>query len=106
MEYLDETPVLVAHNAAFDISCIRKSQELYGLDTPNVDYYCSLRAARHNYDFSCNFLDYLCDQFGIREGKHHRAGDDAEMCARLFLREIEDAGWCELTEMSYCNGKL
>ncbi len=106
MEYLDKTPVLVAHNAAFDISCIRKSLELYGLDTPDVDYYCSLRAARHNYDFGCNALDYLCDQFDIREGKHHRAGDDAEMCARLFLREIKNAGWCELEEMSYCGGKL
>ena len=30
MEYLDETPVLVAHNAAFDISCIRTPLELYG----------------------------------------------------------------------------
>ncbi len=106
MEYLNETPVLVAHNAAFDISCIRKSLEMYGIEKPDVDYYCSLRAARHNYDFGCNTLDYLCDQFDIPEGKHHRAGDDAEMCARLFLREIEDAGWCELTEMDYCCGKL
>ena len=72
MDYLDETPVLVAHNAAFDISCI----------------------------------DYLCAQFEIPEGKHHRAGDDAEMCARLFLKEVRDAGWCELSEMNYCNGKL
>ena len=38
MEYLDETPVLVAHNAAFDISCIRKSLELYGLEKPEIDY--------------------------------------------------------------------
>ncbi len=106
LEYLDEIPVLVAHNAAFDISCIRKSIELYGLDKPEVDYYCSLRAARYNYDFGCNTLDYLCDRFNIPEGKHHRAGDDAEMCARLFLREIEDADWCELEEMCYCNGKL
>ena len=80
--------------------------EFYNLDTPDIDYYCTLRAARHNYDFGCNSLGYLCEQFDIPEGKHHRAGDDAEMCARLFLREIKDAGWCELTEMSYCNGKL
>lgn len=105
-ERLKEIPVLVAHNAAFDISCIRKSLELYGLDKPDVDYYCTLRAARHNYDFCCNKLDYLCQQFDIHEGKHHRAGDDAEMCARLFLREIKDAGWCELSEMDYCCGRL
>lgn len=106
LKYLEETPILVAHNASFDISCIRKSLELYALDTPEVDFYCTLRAARHNYDFGCNSLDYLCEQFDIPEGMHHRAGDDAEMCARLFLREIKDAGWCELTEMDYCNGKL
>jgi DNA polymerase III subunit epsilon len=106
MQYLENTPVLVAHNAAFDISCIRASLEVYGLEKPDVDYYCTLRAARHNYDFGCNTLDYLCDQFDIPQGKHHRAGDDAEMCARLFLREIKDAGWSELAEMEYCYGKL
>lgn len=106
MEYLKDIPVLVAHNASFDISCIRKSLELYDLDTPEVDYYCTLRAARHNYDFDCNSLGYLCEQFEIPEGKHHRAGDDAEMCARLFLREIKDAGWCSLSEMTYCSGNL
>lgn len=83
MEHLKESPVLVAHNAAFDISCIRHSLELYGLETPEISYYCSLRAARHIYDFDCNTLDYLCDQFEIPYGTHHRAGDDAEMCARL-----------------------
>ncbi len=104
--YLDECPVLVAHNAAFDISCIRSSLELYGLPKPDVTYYCSLRAARKLYDFGCNTLDYLCDQFEIPCGQHHRAGDDAEMCARLFIREVKDAGWPELEEMDFCNGKL
>lgn len=96
----------MAHNAAFDVGCIRHSLELYGMEKPDITYYCSLRAARKLYDFGCNSLDYLCDQFKIPYGRHHRAGDDAEMCARLFLREIRDAGWCELEEMNYCNGRL
>ena len=104
-EYLKDIPVLVAHNAAFDIGCIRHSLELYGMEKPDISYYCSLRAARRLYNFSCNSLDYLCDQFKIPYGQHHRAGDDAEMCARLFLQELEDAG-CGLDEMEYCNGKL
>ena len=103
--YIDEVPVLVAHNAAFDMGCIRSSLELYGIPKPDVTYYCSLRAARKLYDFGCNSLDYLCDQFEIPYGKHHRAADDAEMCARLFLKELEDAG-CGMDEMGYCNGKL
>ena len=106
MSYLADCPILVAHNAAFDISCIRHSLEYYGLKHPNITYYCSLRAARHLYDFGCNKLDYLCEQFDISFENHHRAGDDAKMCARLFLKEIKDAGWVELKEMDYCQGIL
>ena len=105
LEYLEETPVLVAHNASFDIPCIRQSLELYGIEKPEADFYCTLRAARHNYKFASNTLENLCGHFGIPEGTHHRAGDDSEMCARLFLREIDDAG-CTLADMDYCNGKL
>ena len=92
--------------AAFDIGCIRHSLELYGMEKPDITYYCSLRAARKLYNFGCNSLDYLCDQFKIPYGQHHRAGDDAEMCARLFLREIKDFGLCGLEEMKYYGGKL
>lgn len=105
-KYLKEIPVLVAHNALFDMGCIRHSLELYGIEKPEVSYYCSLRAARKLYSFDRNSLDYLCDRFEIPYGQHHRAGDDAEMCARLFLREIRDAGWCGLEEMGCCSGKL
>ena len=104
--FLADCPVLVAHNAAFDMGCIRHSLELYGMEKPDITYYCSLRAARRLYDFGCNSLDYLCDRFGIPYGRHHRAGDDAGMCARLFLREMQDAGRCRLEDMDYCNGKL
>lgn len=104
--YLKDSPVLVAHNAAFDINCIRRSLELYDMRKPDITYYCSLRAARKLYQFKCNKLDYLCGQFAIPFRQHHRAGDDAEMCARLFLREINDAGGRHLEEMTYCCGKL
>lgn len=103
-EYLKECPVLVAHNAVFDMSCIRHSLGLYNIEKPEVTYYCSLQAARRIYNFGCHTLDYLCDQLDIPYGQHHRAGEDAEMCARLFLREIKDAGCKELRDMK-CDGR-
>jgi hypothetical protein len=28
------------------------------------------------------------------------------MCARLFLRQLKDAGWCMPHEMDFCKGTL
>jgi DNA polymerase-3 subunit epsilon len=80
----------VAHNAPFDRSCLEHSAKLYHLHLPEINWQCSLKTARQVYDFGCNTLGYLCEQLGIPEGTHHRAGDDAEMCARLFLKENKD----------------
>ena len=88
--YLDEFDTLVAHNAPFDRSCLECAAAHHHLHLPALNWQCSLKTARQIYDFGYNTLDYLCDQLGIPEGKHHRAGDDAEMCARLYLRELED----------------
>ena len=88
--YLDEFDTFVAHNVPFDRSCLEYSAILYNLHLPEINWQCSLKTARQIYNFECNALGYLCDQLGIPEGRHHRAGDDAEMCARLYLRELED----------------
>ena len=90
--YLDEFNTFVAHNVPFDRSCLDQSAQLYNLHLPALNWECTLQTARRIYDFGCNSLGYLCDQLGIPEGTHHRAGDDAEMCARLYLRELEDMG--------------
>ena len=104
--YLQDCPVLVAHNAIFDMSCIRQSLELYGIGKPDITTYCSCRAARKLYTEDSNGLENLCNHFAIPQGTHHRAGDDAEMCARLFLHEIADAHCHKLEEMDFCQGKL
>lgn len=88
--YLDEFDTFVAHNVPFDRSCLQLSAEYFNLHLPPLKWFCSLATARRVYSFSRNSLDYLCDQLDIPKGKHHRAGDDAEMCARLFLRELSD----------------
>ena len=85
-----EFDTFVAHNAPFDRSCLEHSAKLYHLHLPEINWQCSLKTARQVYDFGCNTLGYLCEQLGIPEGTHHRAGDDAEMCARLFLKENKD----------------
>ncbi len=89
--YLGEVNTLVAHNAPFDRSCLERSAELYQLRLPDLNWICTLRYARQIYSFGCNTLASLCQQLSIPEGQHHRAGDDAEMCARLYLRMRQDS---------------
>lgn len=88
--YLDEFDKFVAHNVAFDRSCLRNSALLYNIHLPDLKWDCSLSTARRIYNFRSNTLCDLCRNFGIPIGNHHRAGDDAEMCARLYLRELDD----------------
>jgi exonuclease len=90
-EYLEEFDTFVAHNAPFDRSCLERTAELYEIELGELKWDCSLKRARQIYDFESNSLASLCDQLQITRGRHHRAGDDAEMCARLYLREWADA---------------
>lgn len=89
-DYLDQYDTFVAHNVAFDRSCLQAAAQAYRLHLPPLRWYCSLATARRIYRMRSNKLGSLCAALGIPEGKHHRAGDDAEMCARLFLRELDD----------------
>lgn len=88
--YLDEFDTFVAHNVSFDRTCLEHAARLFHLHLPRLHWYCSLKTARRLYHFPCNTLVHLCQVLNIPEGTHHRAGDDAEMCARLFLRELAD----------------
>lgn len=91
-KYLGEFDTLVAHNAGFDRSCLESAANRHGIILPFLKWECSLQLARSIYDFKSNTLENLCRELAIPEGTHHRAGDDAEMCARLYLRELYDSG--------------
>lgn len=105
---LKESPVLVAHNAPYDISCLREEFALNGMVRPKLSYYCTLRASQKLYpELLRHRLHRLCAHFGIHHGKHHRADNDAEMCARLFLREMKDYGATTLQRMdALCGERL
>ena len=73
---------LVAHNAEFDIRCLRLSLEAGGgndkiLDTVNIIDTCELSG--HSSLYSC------CQYFNIPIDFHHDALCDAEACAKVLL---------------------
>ena len=81
--------MLVAHNASFDISFIRKAAADFDLPFSNA-YLDTVSMSRYvNPDLKKHKLDTVAEYFGLGDFNHHRASDDAEMCAKIFYRMVD-----------------
>ncbi|MBQ7278665.1 MAG: PolC-type DNA polymerase III [Clostridia bacterium] len=82
---------LVAHNARFDIGFITHHGEKFGIrfDLPYADTLTLSRYILHD-DVPNHKLDTLCHYYDIDMGSHHRADDDANSCALLLLKLMEE----------------
>lgn len=82
-------PLLIAHNANFDIGFIRHFAKEAGLpfDNPYLD---TVALSRHiNPELKKHTLDAIATAYELGEFNHHRACDDAEMLAMIYFRMIE-----------------
>lgn len=85
-----EDAYVVAHNASFDLSVLRHVLSQYALPFPQLSYACSLQVARRAWrGFPSYGLSALSERFGISL-KHHAAGSDAEACAHIMLKAMEE----------------
>ena len=83
---------VLAHNAAFDISVVRNTCDVYGLPYPEFDYLCTVKLARHSWpDLTSGRLNDVCDYLGIKF-KHHDASEDAYACASLAIEAMRVTG--------------
>jgi len=89
---LIENKFLIAHNASFDISVLRRTLEAYQLPFPTVNYSCSYIFSKKVWQGLSSYdLKALCNLNNI-EFKHHRAGADSRATAELTLKAFELAG--------------
>lgn len=85
-----ENNLIVAHNASFDVGALRSTLDHFGIDYPVFDYICTVKLSQKAYpDLPSHKLNAMADALGIRFN-HHRAGDDAYVCAELLLRIMKD----------------
>lgn len=81
--------LLIAHNAGFDISFIRKVADDYKIQFNN-SYLDTVAMSRYvNSELKSHKLDVLAEYFKLGEFNHHRASDDAEMLTAIFICMVE-----------------
>ncbi len=83
---------LVAHNASFDISCIRNWCDVTNHAYPHFDYLCTLVSSRLLFPTAPRHtLDTICRMHHIPLN-HHEAGSDAVACGLIMQKSIEIVG--------------
>jgi len=81
--------LMIAHNASFDAGVLRSCLDYYGMFKPNLNYLCSIQVAKKSWNYLPKYgLKHLAETHQIKFN-HHRAGDDAEACARISLLAFE-----------------
>lgn len=84
-DMIEETDLLLAHNAAFDISVLRACVNMEMIRTNIPTHVCTVKMARMKLPFLHNHkLNTVCEHFGI-ELDHHEALSDARGCAKIAL---------------------
>ena len=84
--------VLVAHNAGFDMTVIRRACEVTGDDCPPYEYVCSLQLARRVYRLESYRLPSVAAEAGFAEFAHHDAAADALACAHIMIDAARRVG--------------
>ena len=88
IEQLMSSGILVAHNAVFDMSVLKKCLNDYGIFwRQNAEYLCTVQIGRRILPKMSHKLNVLCDYYGI-ELNHHEAASDSQACAKILLQYI------------------
>lgn len=91
--------VLIAHNAAFDMSVWRATLDQYRLPYPKFDYLCTLKMAQKVWrELPSHRLNAVAEFLG-HSFEHHNAAEDAEMCGRVALAVANRLGVASILEI-------
>lgn len=101
---------LAAHNASFDMSCLRQALDQLGAPYPETEYYCTRVLSKLAWPQHPTYaLDHIAKSLGI-DFQHHDAEEDAVACALILLatcRQVNAATIDDLkTSLGVQVGKL
>ncbi|MDR1054958.1 MAG: hypothetical protein LBL90_03860 [Prevotellaceae bacterium] len=87
--YFDNTNLLIAHNASFDINVLFNTLKLFEIAVPDLTIACTVAMARRAWAGEQSYsLKAMAKKFDIKF-LHHDAGEDARACAEIAIRVFE-----------------
>ena len=92
--------LLVAHNAAFDMSVLRQAHAAERLALPGNQYVCTLELARRACRLSSNRLPDVAAEFGVALTAHHDAAADARCAAEVAVAMARRHGHDKLQQLA------
>lgn len=96
--------VVVAHNAGFDMSVLRRACEATDAACRPYRYLCSLQVARKTYDLPSYRLPLVAAAAGFLDFAHHDATADALACAHIVIDAAGRAGAQDVVELGMLLG--
>lgn len=84
--------VLVAHNAGFDMSVLRRACGVTGDECPPYRYLCSVQMSQKTYTLDSYRLPLVAAEAGCSPFAHHDALADAVACAEITIDCARRAG--------------
>lgn len=106
MDFLGDLPI-AAHNADYDFDVLLALSAKYGLDRPDMSYFCTHKMSRRILPkIGSHKLIALSESLGIdRSGiKDHDAGDDAYLTALITLKYAEMLNTDDIESMLRASG--
>jgi len=94
-----EDGIVCAHNAAFDMGCLKAACINCGLPVPYLRYFDTLALSRSMYPgLRHHRLNDMCDYLNI-ELEHHNAASDAYGCLMIVLQTMNLTGIYEIEDL-------
>ncbi len=93
---------VVAHNASFDMSVLKRSSEMYGIKLPEIEFYCSLALTKQTnaLELASYSLPNVCHALEIEFEEIHRAEGDAIACGLITSKLLEIHGADDLSMLA------
>lgn len=87
--FFNKIDFAVAHSASFDAGVLRACCDLHDIETPDVEFRCTVRLSRQVWGIRPTTLPDVCRKLKIPL-KHHDAMSDTLACAKIMIEVLKE----------------